>query len=260
IEWLREIVERRDLLLMLAWREIKLKYKQSVMGFMWAILMPGLIITAGVLVKYVFASLSGTPLDNADVVSVAVRSVPWAFVVASIRFGSMSLVSNSNLVTKIYMPRVIFPLASVLSQLVDLSVASAVLTVLLLFTGGYFGVELLWLPILLLVTIVLVSGIVLFASAASLILRDVKYIVEVVITFAIFFTPVFYDVSMFNKWETVLLLNPLAPLLEGINAAVHGRPMPYGIWVLYSTVVAVLTLIGGLAFFKRLEPYFAESA
>ena len=257
--WLAEIVTRRDLLVMLVWREIKVKYKQSVMGFLWAILMPALIVSAGVIVKYAFASLSAKPLQTSDVISVAVRSVPWAFFVSSIRFSSTSLVSNANLVTKIYMPRVIFPIAAVLSQLIDLAMATVVLAIFLVFTGAHVSIEMLWLPLLLAIMVLLVTGFSIFLSAAALFLRDVKYIVEVIMTFAIFFTPVFYDVSMLGKWAHILLLNPVAPLLEGISAAVLGRPMVLGGWVLYSAVVAVVGFMGALAFFKRTEPYFAES-
>lgn len=257
--WFCEIVARRDLLVMLVWREIKVKYKQSVMGFLWAILMPALIVTAGVIVKYAFASLSGKPLQVTDVISVAVRSVPWAFFVSSIRFSSTSLVSNANLVTKIYMPRVIFPIAAVLSQLIDLGIATVVLAVFLVFTGAHVSVQMLWLPLLLAMLVLLVTGVAIFLSAAALFLRDVKYIVEVIMTFAIFFTPVLYDVSMLGQWAHILLLNPVAPLLEGISAAVLGRPMPYGGWVLYSAAISVIGFVAALAFFKRTEPYFAES-
>lgn len=257
--WLREIVVRRDLLVMLVWREIKVKYKQSVMGFLWAILMPALIVSAGVIVKYAFASLSGKPLHDSDVVSVAVRSVPWAFVVASIRFASTSLVSNSNLVTKIYMPRVIFPISAVLSQLIDFVVAAAVLAVFLAFAGGQATAQLLWLPVLVLILVVLVTGFAICLSAAALFFRDVKYIVEVIITFAIFFTPVFYEVSMLGRWARLAMLNPVAPILEALSAAVLGRPMTEGPWVLYSAIAAIVVLAGSLVFFKRTEPYFAEA-
>lgn len=258
-DWAREIIHRRDLLLLLAWREIKVKYKQSVMGFLWAILMPALIVGAGVVVKFAYASISGKPLDHDDVVSVAVRSVPWAFFVASVRFSSTSLVSNANLVTKIYMPRVIFPISSVLSQLLDLAVASCVLAIFLVVTGGHLTLQLLWLPLLIAILVLLVAGFAIFLSASALFFRDVKYIVEVIITFAIFFTPVFYEVSMFGKWAKVLLLNPVAPLLEAISAAVLGKPVPYAGWVVYSAVAAVVVFVTSLLFFRRSEPYFAEA-
>lgn len=257
--WIRELVTRRDLLLMIAWREIKVKYKQSVMGLLWAVLMPAVIVSAGVLVKYAFASMSKGAVSSGEIVNVAVRSVPWAFFVASLRFSSLSLISNSNLVTKIYMPRVIFPLSAILSQLFDLAVASVVLGIVVALSGVHLSLYILWTPVLLVLLCLLVSGLGIFLAAAGLFFRDVKYLVEVILTFAIFFTPVFYDVSMFGQWANVLMLNPVAPLLEGISAAVLSRPMPASGWLLYSAAASVLTFVVALVLFKRMEPYFAES-
>src|SRR5689334_15810739 len=124
---IRALHLRRDLLFMLSWREIAIKYKQSIMGFLWAVLMPALIVSAGVLVRVAFSRIAGTTVSMSDVALVATKSVPWAFFVASIRFCSMSLVSNANLVSKIYMPREVFPLSAVISQGVDFVVASGVL-------------------------------------------------------------------------------------------------------------------------------------
>ena len=111
-EQLRELYQHRELLYMLVYRDIKVRYKQSVMGFLWAILMPVLIVMAGVVVRYAYAVLSGKPLQTADIASLAVKSIPWAFLVSSIRFGMYSLVGNYNLVTKIYFPTEIFPMAA----------------------------------------------------------------------------------------------------------------------------------------------------
>jgi len=258
--WAAELHRRRDLLYMMTWREIKVKYKQSVMGFLWAILMPIVIVFAGLTVRVAAAHLAGTTLELQDIVLVTVKAVPWAFFVSAIRFGSNSLIANTNLVTKIYMPREIFPLASVLSQLVDFAVASVVLIVILAIAGLPLQAQLLWIPVLLLLLILLTTALSLFLAAAALFFRDVKYIVEVILTFAIFFTPVFYEVSLFNRWSTLLLLNPVAPLFEGIGAAAAGRPLPAPIWFVYSAVVAVGGCFAALAFFKKVEPYFAESA
>ena len=116
IESLRELLHRRDLLFMVAWRDIRVKYKESVMGLLWAVLMPVVIVSAGMLVKFAFAMLSGRAVHVLDVMGVAVKSVPYAFVVASIRFGTMCLITNQDLVTKIYLPRLVFPFAAVLSE------------------------------------------------------------------------------------------------------------------------------------------------
>lgn len=257
--WLRELIDRRDLFYSIAQREIKIKYKQSVMGFLWAIFMPLLIVAAGILVKYAYASLAGTSVSLHDVGAVSARAVPWAFFVSSIRFGSVSLVGNSNLVTKIYMPREIFPLAAVASQLVDFLVACVALAIFLPIAGLTARSEQLLLPLLLVLLVLLASAFALLLSAASLFFRDVKYLVEVVVTFAIFFTPVFYDVDMVGRWANVLMLNPVAPLLEAISAAVIGGRMPSTGWMLYSVGFTLAAFAFSLVTFKRLEPYFAES-
>lgn len=243
---------------MLAWREITIKYKQSLMGFAWAVLMPALIVSAGILVRIAFARVQGTSLTMTDVALVSTKSVPWAFFVASIRFSSTSLVTNANLISKIYMPREVFPLATILAQSVDLAVASVLLAVVLAIAHVGVSVHLLWIPLLLVELFVLATGIGLLVSAAGLFFRDVKYLVEVFVTFAIFFTPVFYEVSMFGEWGRLLMLNPVAPILEGFAAAiVYHQPPPLG-WLLYSAGAAVGIFALGSLSFRRLEPYFAQ--
>jgi lipopolysaccharide transport system permease protein len=256
---LRQLIERRDLLYMIAWREIKIRYKQSVMGFMWAILLPAVIIAAGIVVRYGMSIMSGKAITGQEIASITVKGLVWAFFAGAMRFSSTSLISNSNLVTKIYMPREIFPLASILSQLLDFGVASALLIIAFMVTGLGASWQLLWVPVLLTILIVLATGWALILSAACLFFRDVKYLVEVLITFAIFVTPVFYDVEMFKKWAKVLLLNPIAPLLEGLEKCVVYGGMPSLLWVSYSAAVAAVSLVAGFYFFKRWEPWFAES-
>jgi lipopolysaccharide transport system permease protein len=259
LDSLRELVAHRDLLYMITWREVKIKYKQSVMGMLWAVLMPLVIVAAGLVVRYAFATLSHTPLKLADLAAVAVKATPWAFFVAAVRFGTGSLVSNSSLVTKIYLPRLIFPLSAVAAQLLDFLVASAVVGALLLLAGVGLSVQLLWLPLLFLGILLLAAGSAILLSAASLFFRDVKYIVEVLLSFAIFFTPVFYDAAMFGRWAPALLVNPISPLLEGISAAAIEHRAPSLGWSLYSFAFAAA--LRGLSFatVRKLEPFFAES-
>jgi ABC-type polysaccharide/polyol phosphate export permease len=221
--------------------------------------MPAVIVLAGVAVRFGFSRVSGAPLVVADIAAVSVKAVPWAFFVSAIRFATSSLVANANLVTKIYLPREIFPVAAMLSQLVDFAVASLVLVVLLAILKVGVSVALLWVPILTLILVAFATGLGVLLSAASLFFRDVKYLVEVVLTFAIFFTPVFYDARMFGPWARILMLNPVAPILEGYAAVVvRHAPPPLG-WVAYSAVIAMVTCVGALSAFRRLGPYFAES-
>jgi lipopolysaccharide transport system permease protein len=254
-----ELVARRDLLYMLAWREIRIRYKQSVMGMLWAVLMPTVIVFAGVVVRYGFSLLSHTPLVQGDIASVTVRAVPWAFFVSAIRFSTNSLISNSNLLTKIYLPREIFPISAILSQLVDFGVAGAVLALALTLLRVGVSAQLVWVPVIVILLVAFTTGLGIVFSAASLFFRDVKYLVEVVITFAIFFTPVFYDVHMFGRWAPVLMLNPVAPLLESLNNVVVLHSPPPLAWLGYSALCAAVTLMAALMVFRRLEPYFAES-
>lgn len=256
---LSELGKRRDLLYAITWREIKIRYKQSIMGFLWAILLPAVIIAAGLLVRFGMAALSGKAVPAQDLAGVTVKALVWAFFAGAMRFAPTSLVGNANLVTKIYMPREIFPIAAVLSQLIDFFLAGALVAVGLLAAGFGLSWQILWLPVLLLLLIGLATGWALLLSAACLFYRDVKYFVEVAITFAIFVTPIFYDVEMFKKWATVLNLNPLASLIEGIEKCVVYHESPNLMWVSYSALVATASLVGGFYLFKKWEPGFAES-
>jgi lipopolysaccharide transport system permease protein len=256
---LRDLAHYRDLLYMLTLRDIRVKYKQSIMGFMWAIFMPVLIVSAGMLVRYAFARLSGQSVVQRDIAEVSVKAVPWAFFVSSLRFGTLSLIANTNLVTKIYFPRELFPLAATLSQLFDLGVASFALAVILVVTGIGVSVHLLWVPFLLVLLFSFVLALSLLLSALALFFRDVKFIVEVLLTFGIFFTPVFYHVEMFGEWAPLLLLNPLAPILEGFAACIVDHDDPALGWLTYSAVFSFVGLAFSYRAFRTLEPAFAEN-
>jgi homopolymeric O-antigen transport system permease protein len=258
-EALQELYKYRELLYMITYRDVKVRYKQSIMGFLWAILMPILIVMAGLVVRYAYAMAAHAPLKTADVASVAVKSLPWAFLVSSIRFACVSLINNKELVTKIYFPKEIFPMAAVMASLFDLLVASGALIIFLVVIQVGWSPYLLWTPVLLLTMVLLATGIGVIVSAASLFFRDVRFIVEVLLTFAIFFTPVFYEVGMFGDKGKWLLLNPAAPILDGFGASVARHQSPDLPWLLYSFSFALVALLGGYVFFKHLEPAFAES-
>jgi lipopolysaccharide transport system permease protein len=258
-EMISELIQYRHLLYMLAWRDIKIKYKQSVMGFLWAVFMPVVIITAGVLVKKAFSIVSGKPMELSQVASVSVKAIPWAFFVGSIRFATNSLTGNSNLVTKIYFPREVFPLSAVLANLFDFVVASAVLVIILIILGLGVSIYLLWVPMLLILLIFLAAGTGMLLCCGNLFFRDVKYIVEVILTFGIFFTPVFYEAKMFGKWETILLLNPIGSILEAINDVVVLHQAPNLYWLGYSAIWAVGGLLIAWNIFHKAEYTFAEN-
>ena len=258
-ESFNEIVQYRDLLYMLTWRDIKARYKQSVMVFFWAIFMPLLIILAGILVRVAFSFSSKQGINFADLSSITLKSLPWAFFVSAIKFGTNSMVSNPNLVTKIYFPREVFPLAAVLASLFDATIASSVIVVVLIVGRVGFSVQLLWAPFILALIVFFTAGLAMFLSCANLFFRDVKYLVDVALTFGIFFTPVFYDARMLGKWAPLLLLNPLASLLEALNNTVVKHQAPSFPWLGYATCWALLGSLLAWRMFDRAEASFAES-
>jgi ABC-type polysaccharide/polyol phosphate export permease len=243
----------------LTWRDIKIKYKQSVMGLLWAVLMPAIIVGAGMLVRLAMSKMSGIPLSPDNLASISVKALPWAFFVGAIRFATTSLTGNANLVTKINCPRIAFPISAVLSALFDLFIAIIPLMAVLVWCGVTPSPTLVWVPLLLAMLVLLVSGLGIALAAANLFFRDVKYIVEVLLTFAIFFTPVIYEVDMLGDLRFWALLNPLAPLLEGLHAVVVLKTAPDFYWLLYSAVFSILVFAGGWRLFRRLEPTFADS-
>jgi ABC-type polysaccharide/polyol phosphate export permease len=256
---LRRLYRYRELLYSFTWRDVRVRYKQSVMGLLWAVLTPMLIVGAGALVRVAAAKWSGTAVTPADMASVMVRAVVWSFVITSLRFGTNCLTGNVSLVTKIAFPKEVFPLAAVASSLFDFAVASTVVALVLLAIGAAPGMQALWVVPLMAIAVLQVAGLTLILSAANLFFRDVKYLVEIFLTYAIFFTPVLYPAEVVGDWKTALLLNPVAPLLEGMSDAVVKGVAPDPLWTGYSLLVAIALMGGGYWFFKQLEDRFAES-
>lgn len=247
-----------ELVWILTWRDVKIRYKQSVMGVLWAVFMPALIVGAGVLVRAAMGALSGRGIVPEDIASLSVKALPWALFVSGIRFGTQSLASNSNLITKINVPRIAFPISAVMSCAMDFVIALVPLAVILALCGVGLHASMLWAPVLVLLLLVLLFGLAVLLAVGNLFLRDVKYIVEVLLTFAIFFTPVLYETSSLGSWGHWLMLNPVAPLLEGLRSCIVLGVTPDLAWVGYSAAVSLVVF--GLAWwlFRRLEGVFAD--
>ena len=254
-----DLVQYRDLLYMLTWRDIKIRYKQSIMGFFWAILMPTLIVGAGILVRFAFSMTSGHSLNLDDIASVSLKSLPWAFFLSATKFSTNSLTGNSNLVTKIYFPREVFPIAAVLASLFDFAIASGVIIVVLVLARVGVSVYLLWFPVLLLLLILFTAALGMFLSCANLFFRDVKYLVDVALTFGILFTPVFYDARMVGKWAPLLLVNPIATILEAMNDVVVRHAPPDYAWLAYAACWAAFGFVAAWKVFHSAEASFAEN-
>ncbi len=277
-EVVRDYWVYRELLYQFVLRDIRIRYKQAVMGFAWAIFMPMLIVLAGMVVRIAMSHLSGGGVERAAMAGIAVRALPWAFFVGAIGFANTSLIANQNLVTKIYFPREVLPVASVFAQAFDTAVGSLGLVLLLPVLGVGFSLALLWIPVLALLLFLFTWAAALFLSSANLFFRDVKYLVQVILMFGIFFTPVFFEpVMMGPLGAKLMMMNPVAPILEGIRlTVVEGQgllapimeALPSGETVLvwspwylaYSAGWALLGLLGASLLFHRLEFLFAEYA
>lgn len=275
---LREIVAEmrqcRDLVEQLMMRDIRIRYKQAALGFAWALLIPAAIVLAGIAVRVAFAYTTGRGIQLEHLGGMAVKAVPWAFFVGCLSAGTASLVSNLSLVTKIYFPREVLPLSTVLAQTFDSTIGLALVTLLLPFFGVRPSWQLLWVPVLLGLLWCLALAAALFLSRANLFFRDVKYLVQVFLTFGIFITPVILDAPMFGPiGSRIMMLNPVAPLLEGLRLSVVGhynllRPLysssGFLFWRPWYLAYCAAWAIGGLLIsailFHRSERRFAEVA
>lgn len=262
----------RDLLTQLTLRDIRIRYKQAAFGFAWALVIPFTIVLAGLAVRVAISYASGHALETAQLARMAVKSIPWAFFVGCIGLGTPSLVSNITLVTKIYFPREVLPVAACLAQTFDSLVGLVAVALILPLLHVHASLQLLWAPLLLALLWMLAAGSVLFLSCANLFFRDVKYMVQVFLSFGIFFTPVLVDAPMFGpRFAPIIMLNPIAPILEGLRLAVvdqHNLLTPVvsmpGAWVswhpwylAYSAAWAVTGLVLAALFFHRSERRFA---
>jgi ABC-type polysaccharide/polyol phosphate export permease len=269
----RDLRRYRYLLLQLALRDVRIRYKQAVMGVAWAVFMPAMIVLAGLAVRLAMAHLSGEPVRGPEVAALAVKAVPWAFFVGTLQFATGSLTGNTSLVTKVYFPREVLPLAATAAQAWDGAIACGVLAVALPFLGVRPTLALLWLLPLSALLVLLACAAALLASCANLFFRDVKYIVQVLLTFGIFFTPVFLEPGMFGATGSrVVMLNPVAPLLEAFRlVVVDGRglmqplALPGGVlwepwWLAWSAAWAAGGCAGAALLFHRAQILFAEYA
>jgi ABC-type polysaccharide/polyol phosphate export permease len=264
----------RGLLYELTLRDVRVRYKQAALGMLWALLTPALVVLAGVTVRTAIAFSGGAPPDRAALATIAVKAVPWAFFAGSLGFATGSLTANATLLTKVAFPREVLPVSSVLAHVVDMGAGLLAVGVLLLVLGVAPGPAVAWLPLLLALLVLLTLALGLVLSCANLFFRDVKYIVQVLITFGIFFTPVFFEPSMLGpRGARLIMLNPLAPILEGIRlAAVEGHNLMaplvassgIAVWhpwhLAYSAVWSVGGFVAGTVFFARLERLFADYA
>jgi len=253
---LKELKAYRDLFYFLVWRDIKVLYAQTVLGFSWAILNPlvQIIIFSVIFGKVANISTDGIPYVLFSTVAI----IPWTYMSESMNASSQSLVSGQNLLGKVYFPRVIFPLTSVLAKLVDFSI-SLMLVVAVMF---YYQISptrnLVYLPLLVLLMMVIPTGIGLWFSALAIRYRDVKFAMPFVIRMLIYSAPILYPLSAIpEQYRFLYSLNPIVAVIEGFRASLLGMPMPWES-ILPGSLVAALVLIFGAIYFRRMERVFVD--
>lgn len=254
---LKELWEFRELLYFLIWRDIKVRYKQTALGVLWAIIQPlmTMIVFSIFFGKLAKLSSDGVPYPIFSFAAL----VPWTLFAGGLSQASGSLVGSSNLIKKVYFPRLIIPTATVLAGVVDFLVAFGMLLLLMLGYGIMPTINIIWLPALLLLTVVTSLGISLWLSALNVEYRDVKYVIPFLTQFWLFATPIAYSSSLLSEpWRTIYGINPMVGVVEGFRWALLGTDTQPGAMIFVSALAAVFLLVSGAYYFRRMEKTFAD--
>lgn len=254
---LGEVWAYRELLYFFVWRDVKIRYKQTAIGVLWVVLQP--VLTMLVFTLF-FGRLAKLPSQGLPYpVFYFAALVPWTYFAYALQMTTNVVVDNQRLITKVYFPRLILPIASALSGLVDFAIGFAMLGIFTIFYGMRPTVEVLWLPAFLTLAVFTALGVGLWLSALNALYRDVKYVIPFLVQFWMFASPVAYPSTLVpEKWRWLYGLNPIAGVIDGFRWAItgHGAP-PSPVLIASSTMVAVV-LLGGLIFFNRMEGAVAD--
>lgn len=254
---IKAVWQYRELLGFLIWRDLKVRYKQTALGAGWVLLQP---ILATLIFTVVFGRLAGIPSDGVPYPLFAFSGLlAWNYFAGALTRSGTSLIQNVNLVTKVYFPRLIIPIAGVLAGLVDFAIAFVTFLALLLIYGIPPAWKILLVPAFLLISILAAFGASLWLSALSVRYRDVNHLLPFLIQVWMYATPVVYPASLFPaRWRPLLGLNPMAGIVEGFRWALVGETAFPGSLLLISIVTALLLVISGLMFFSTAERAFAD--
>ena len=254
---LHSVWEHRELLYFLTWRDIKVRYKQTVLGIAWAVLQPFLLM---VVFSVFFGRLAKVPSDGFPYpLFTFCGLLPWQLFAHALTESSNSLVANERLITKVYFPRLVIPLSAVLTGLVDFIFAFLVLLGMMIHYG-VMATSVLWtLPLFILLAVATALGVGLWLSALNVQYRDVRYTIPLITQCWLFLSPVAYPSSIVPEpWHFLYGVNPMAGVIEGFRWALLGKADPPGTMLAVSAMVTVLLLIGGLFYFRRMEKNFAD--
>jgi homopolymeric O-antigen transport system permease protein len=259
-EWttleLRDLWSHRELFYILVWRDLKVRYKQSALGVAWVILQPLLTM---IIFTLLFGRLAKMPSEGRPYAIFSYAGLlPWTFFAQGVTGGANSLINSSNLITKVYFPRLLIPSASVGAGLVDFTIASLMLFIIMPWYHSAFHLTMLMFIPLMLLTALMTSSVAIFTSAINVKYRDIRHALPFAVQLWMFLTPVIYPVSFLpERWRWVLNLNPLSGIIEGFRAAIFGSPFDWtGLAI--SVVIVGALLVGTGHAFRRMERHFAD--
>ena len=253
---LRDLWAHRELFYFLAWRDVKVRYKQTALGASWAILQP---LISMVIFTMLFGRLAHVPSEGEPYAIFSYAGLlPWNFFTTALTNSSNSLVSSTNLITKVYFPRLLVPTASVGAALVDIAIASMMLFAIMPIYGVEFHASLIMLVPLVALTALTAAALGIWTSALNVKYRDIRYALPFAIQISMFLTPVIYPVSFLpDRWRWVLRLNPMSGIIEGFRDAIFGRPFDWN-GLAISAVVTGVILVAAVCIFSRMEQEFAD--
>lgn len=253
---LSDIWAYRELLYFFIWRDIKVRYKQTLLGAGWAIIQP---LMTMVVFTIFFGHLAKVPSDGLPYPVFSLMAlVPWTYFASALAGCSTSLSGYQHIISKVYFPRLIIPIGAVVAPLVDFAIGFAILIGFMAWYRIVPGPSIVWLPALMLLALGTAAGVGVWLAALNVRYRDVRYVVPFVVQLWMFATPVAYPASLVpSRWRAVYGLNPMAGVIEGFRWALAGGPAP-GVITLVSALVVVVLIAGGAMYFRRLEGTFAD--
>ncbi len=253
---LRDLWLYRELLYFLTWREIKVRYKQTVLGFAWAIIQPVFMM---IVFTLFFGTLAKIPSEGIPYPLFNYAALlPWTLFAEGITRSSMSMVQDRNLVQKVYFPRLVMPLSGILSPLVDFAIASSILVGMMFYFGFPPTIRILWLPAFIILALMTSLGVGLWLSAINVRYRDVRYVIPFIIQFWLFASPVVYSSTLLpERFQVIYGLNPMAGVIEGFRWSLLGTEPP-GSLIAVSVIIVIVILVSGAYYFRRNEKTFAD--
>jgi lipopolysaccharide transport system permease protein len=255
---LKDLWHYRELIYFLTWRDLKVRYKQSVLGVLWAILKPFMNM---VIFAIIFGTLAKVPSDGIPYPIFSYTGLlPWGFFAASLEVSARSMLQSGNMVSKIYFPRIIVPLSSVVANLVDFLIASVILVGMMFYYHVTPTINILWLPLFLLLAMITAIGVGLWFSALLVMYRDVNYMLPFITEIWKYISPVVYSVTLIpEKWQWLYSINPMSGVIFGFRWALLGKPESIDlVSIAISSTIALFVFISGLYFFRRMERVFAD--